>query len=75
MPGTEDQGNTPERMRSYRARLRASGLRPVQIWVPDVRQPKLEAEAARQSRLAAGAAAEEEALAFIEATADMGSSV
>jgi hypothetical protein len=35
------------RMRALRARLRAAGLRPVQIWVPDVRAPRLVKEAGR----------------------------
>ena len=35
MPGTSSQ----KRVREHRARLRAQGLRPVQIWVPDVRAP------------------------------------
>jgi hypothetical protein len=26
-------------MQRYRARLRASGLRPIQLWVPDARRP------------------------------------
>lgn len=59
-------------MRAYRARLRAAGLRPVQIWVPDVRTPRLAEEARRQSLLAAGAAGEREAIGFIEANADLG---
>ncbi|WP_419757805.1 antitoxin MazE family protein [Acidisoma sp.] len=29
-----------ERMASYRARMRADGLRPVQLWVPDTRAPE-----------------------------------
>jgi len=59
-------------MRGYRARMRASGLRPVQIWVPDVRTPRLAEEAKRQSLLAASAAGELEALAFIDEAADTG---
>ena len=38
-----------ERVGSYRRRLRAQGLRPVQIWVPDVRSPEFSDEAHRQS--------------------------
>ena len=38
------------KMASYRARLRARGLRPVQVWVPDLRDPavrdRLRADAA-----------------------------
>ncbi|MBK8210228.1 MAG: antitoxin MazE family protein [Rhodospirillales bacterium] len=36
-------------VQAYRARLRAQGLRPIQIWVPDVRSVSFVAEAHRQS--------------------------
>ena len=38
------------RVRRARERLRAKGLRPVQIWVPDVRAPGFAEEVARQCR-------------------------
>jgi len=72
MQTTENTPDTNHRMRGYRARMRASGLRPVQIWVPDVRTPRLAEEAKRQSLLAASAAGELEALAFIDEAADTG---
>jgi hypothetical protein len=34
-------------------RLRAQGMRPIQIWVPDVRAPGFAAEAHRQARAVA----------------------
>ncbi|MGF1664111.1 MAG: antitoxin MazE family protein [Kineosporiaceae bacterium] len=37
----------------HRRRLREQGLRPIQLWVPDVRVPGFDAEAARQSIRAA----------------------
>lgn len=40
-----------ERVQKYRVALRASGLRPVQIWVPDTRRPDFVQECQRQSRL------------------------
>jgi len=40
-----------DKVRAHRARLRAQGLRPIQIWVPDVRAPGFRAEARRQSAL------------------------
>ncbi|MCU0279027.1 MAG: antitoxin MazE family protein [Candidatus Nanopelagicales bacterium] len=43
------------RVREHRARLRARGLRPIQIWVPDVRSPGFADEADRQARLIAAA--------------------
>ena len=33
----------------YRARLRAQGLRPLQLWVPDTRRPGFAEECRRQS--------------------------
>ena len=40
-------------MRARRDRLRAQGLRPVQHWVPDLRDPKIRADLRRQGRLLA----------------------
>jgi hypothetical protein len=34
---------------AHRERLRRQGLRPIQIWVPDVRAPAFRSEAHRQS--------------------------
>jgi nicotinamide mononucleotide adenylyltransferase len=42
-----------ERMSARRKRLRAQGLRPVQHWVPDVRDPKVRADLLRQGKLLA----------------------
>jgi len=36
-------------MRSYRQRQRANGLRPVQFWVPDLRNPKVRQEIRREA--------------------------
>lgn len=41
-----------DKVRAHRARLRAQGMRPITVWVPDTRSPKLKAEARRQCRLA-----------------------
>ena len=38
-----------DKVRAYRERLRQQGLRPFQIWVPDVRAPGFEREARRQA--------------------------
>ena len=40
-----------ERAAKRRKALRAAGLRPVQIWVPDTRLPQFAAECQRQSGL------------------------
>ena len=59
-----------DRVRGYRARLRAQGLRPVQIWVPDVHSPEFAREAERQSALVAASANAEEELAFVDDLTD-----
>ena len=38
-----------ERMRARRERLRRQGLRPVQHWVPDLRDPKVRTEIRREA--------------------------
>ncbi len=62
---TTDSGR--QRVAAHRARLRKQGLRPVQIWVPDVRAPGFAAEAHRQSALAAASAHAADDQAFIDA--------
>ena len=43
---------TPQqRMASRRERLRAQGLRPVQHWVPDLRDPKVLADIRREGAM------------------------
>ena len=43
---------TPQqRMAARRKRLRAQGLRPVQHWVPDLRDPKVLAEIRREAAM------------------------
>jgi hypothetical protein len=49
---TKQRANA-QRVQRRRDKLRAAGLRPVQIWIPDTRAPGFAAEAERQSRLIA----------------------
>lgn len=56
----------------HRARLRAAGLRPIQIWVPDVRAPSFRSEAHRQSAAVAASAHMGEDQAFIDTVSDRG---
>ena len=44
-------GTGAARVRRRRDKLRAAGLRPVQIWVPDARAAGFAEECARQARL------------------------
>ncbi len=55
-----------DKMRTYRAKLRRQGLRPVQLWVPDTKAPGF-AEAIRQQSLTISkSAGEARDIAFIE---------
>ncbi len=65
---TEFQSPEPgDRVRRYRARMRAAGLRPVQIWVPDTRSAIFRAEAHRQSLAVARSADADLDQGFIDA--------
>lgn len=54
----------------HHARLRAQGLRPIRIWVPDVRAASFKTEAHRQSLAVARSAGEAEDQTFIDALSD-----
>jgi antidote-toxin recognition MazE-like antitoxin len=56
-----------ERVSEYRRRMRERGLRPLQVWVPDVRTATFAAEAHRQASLIAGADENNDEQDFIEA--------
>jgi hypothetical protein len=58
------------KVREHRERLRSQGLRPIQIWVPDVRAPSFRSEAHRQSLAVAASAHAREDQAFIDAVSD-----
>ncbi len=60
-----------EKVRAYRERLRRQGLRPIQIWVPDVRSPLFAAEAHRQSLAVASSPHAEEDQGFIDSISDL----
>ncbi len=61
-----------DKVRAHRQRLRKQGLRPIQIWVPDVRSPGFAKEAHRQSLAVARSRREKDDLDFIESIADWG---
>ena len=58
------------KVREHRQRLRRQGLRPIQIWVPDVRAPSFRSEARRQSLAVAASAHAHEDQSFIDAVTD-----
>jgi hypothetical protein len=59
-----------DKVRAHRARLRRRGLRPIQIWVPDVRSRAFAREAHRQSLAIAGHAHEREDQDFVDAISE-----
>jgi hypothetical protein len=56
-----------EKVRRHRARLRKQGLRPVQIWVPDVRSKAFAHAAHRQSQAVARSPRAKEDQKFVDA--------
>jgi hypothetical protein len=59
--------STRDRVRQHRERLRNQGLRPLQIWVPEVRAPEFIAEAHCQSVAIATSERDAEDQAFVDA--------
>jgi Protein of unknown function (DUF3018) len=58
------------KVRAHRERLRSQGLRPIQIWVPDVRTPSFRSSAHRQSLAVAKSRHAGKDQAFIDAVSD-----
>ena len=69
MPTTKSV-KSRDKVRAHRERLRRRGLRPIQIWVPDVRSRTFAREAHRQSLVVANDALEREGQAFVDAVSD-----
>jgi len=72
MPTSEKGKSSKEKVRAHRERLRQQGLRPIQIWVPDVRAPGFALEAHRQSLAVAASSAVSEDQDFIDAISELG---
>lgn len=70
MARTQGTKPTKVKVQEHRNRLRAQGLRPIQIWVPDVRASSFRAEAHRQSLAVAVSAHAAEDQAFIDAVSE-----
>jgi hypothetical protein len=67
MPASRSAKPTRMKVQEHRERLRAQGLRPIQIWVPDVRAATFRAEAHRQSAAVAVSVHAADDQAFIDA--------
>ncbi len=59
-----------DKVRQHRERLRALGLRPVQIWLPDTSSPAFRMEARRQMAAIAASAGEADDQAFVDAISE-----
>jgi len=59
-----------DKVEKHRQRLREQGLRPIQIWVPDVRSPAFVAGAHRQSLVVAESSQAKEDQDFIDAISE-----
>ncbi len=55
------------KVRAHRKRMRAKGMRLLQMWVPDTSTPEFKREARRQARAIANSPHEAEDQAFIDA--------
>ena len=62
--------DTRDKVRAYRERMRARGLRPVQIWLPDTRTAAFKVEAHRQSLAVAQTALAQPDQDFIDTISD-----
>lgn len=70
MARRQSSSPTAIRVRAHRQRLREQGLRPIQIWVPDVRSPQFTEQAHHQSLAVASSRHATDDQAFIDALAD-----
>jgi Protein of unknown function (DUF3018) len=55
------------KMAEYRRRLRGRGLRPLQVWVPDLRDPEVRAQLAADALVVRDHAGTAEGQAFVDA--------
>ena len=62
--------NSSQKMKEYRSRLRASGLRPIQLWVPDVRSQKIIDEVRTQSLRVSSDSQDSHIMDFVESVMD-----
>ena len=62
--------NSAHKMRQYRDRLKAAGLRPIQLWVPDIRSQKIIDEVRKQSIRVSSDSQEPRIMDFVESVMD-----
>jgi len=67
MPSRATPVPSRDKVRNHRQRLRDQGMRPIQIWVPDVRAAAFGTAARRQAKAVAASRQEADDQAFIDA--------
>jgi hypothetical protein len=72
MPPVANNKSSRDKVQAHRARLRARGLRPIQIWVPDVRSASFRSAAHKQSLAVSKSLHATEDQAFIDAVSELG---
>jgi hypothetical protein len=72
MSESHSSKSSRDKVRAHRERLRRQGLRPIQIWVPDVRSKDFRSEAHRQSCLAARSEEAKRDQEFIDSVSVLG---
>lgn len=60
-------------MRNYRTRMRARGLRPLQVWVPDMRSVEFVEQAHDQSEAVSASPTEELDQSFVDSISELNS--
>lgn len=65
------RSSSRDKVRAYRERLRRQGLRPIQIWVPDVRSRAFAEQAHRQAFAVGRSRHAEDDQGFIDAISDL----
>ena len=71
MPEANRGKSSRDKVRAHRERLRQQGLRPIQIWVPDVRSKAFKTEAHCQSAAVAQSSHMQEDQAFIDTVSEL----
>jgi hypothetical protein len=72
MPSSRKPIPSRVKVREHRERLRRQGLRPIQIWVPDVRAASFRTQAHRQSLAVAKSAQARDDQAFVDSVSAWG---
>ena len=71
MAAGSSRKSSQQKVSEHRRRLREKGLRPIQLWVPDVRTAAFRKQAHRQSLAVATSASANDDQSFIDALSEL----